>query len=105
MELARRLDDDLVADMDAAGMFSILVPGCWGGPGLGPRELNSIVEVIAHGDVSTAWVTSFYNLHNWSCAGSRGLCRRSCTPTGHRCWRPPSCRSPVRQSGSKAATG
>ena len=65
MELARRLDDDLVADMDAAGLFSILVPARWGGPGLGPRELNRVVELIAQADVSTAWVTSFYNLHNW----------------------------------------
>ena len=65
MELARRLDDDLVADMDAAGLFSILVPRCWGGPGLGTHELNTVVELISHGDVSTAWVTGFYNLHNW----------------------------------------
>lgn len=65
MELAHRLDDDLVADMNAAGLFSILVPSRWGGPGLGPAEVNVVVELIAHADVSTAWVTSFYNLHNW----------------------------------------
>jgi alkylation response protein AidB-like acyl-CoA dehydrogenase len=65
MEIARRLDDDLVADMDAAGLFSILVPRRWGGAGLGPVELNTVLEVLARGDVSTAWVTSFYNLHNW----------------------------------------
>lgn len=65
MELARRLDDELVADMDAAGLFSVLVPRRWDGAGLGPRDLNAVVEVLAHADVSTAWVTSFYNLHNW----------------------------------------
>lgn len=65
MELARRLDDELVADMDEAGLFSLLVPRRWGGAGLGPRDVNAVVEVVAHGDVSTAWVTSFYNLHNW----------------------------------------
>ncbi len=65
MELARRMDDDLVEDMEAAGLFSVVVPKRWGGPGLGPHELNKVIEVVAHGDVSTAWVTGFYNLHNW----------------------------------------
>jgi 3-hydroxy-9,10-secoandrosta-1,3,5(10)-triene-9,17-dione monooxygenase len=65
MELARRLDDNLVEDMDAAGLFSVVVPKRWGGAGLGPHELNEVVEIVAHGDVSTAWVTGFYNLHNW----------------------------------------
>ncbi|MGO8863731.1 MAG: acyl-CoA dehydrogenase family protein [Acidimicrobiales bacterium] len=65
MELARRMDDDLVEDMEAAGLFSVVVPKRWGGPGLGPHELNKVIEVVAHGDVSTAWVVGFYNLHNW----------------------------------------
>lgn len=65
MELARRMDDDLIADMDDAGLFSLLVPKPWGGPGLGPREVNTVVELLAHGDVSVAWNASFYNLHNW----------------------------------------
>jgi alkylation response protein AidB-like acyl-CoA dehydrogenase len=65
MEIDRRLDDDLVEDMDRAGLFSVVVPKRWGGPGLGPHELNKVVETIAHGDVSTAWVSGFYNIHNW----------------------------------------
>lgn len=65
MEIDRRLDDDLVEDMDRAGLFSVVVPKRWGGPGLGPHELNKVIETIAHGDVSTAWVTGFYNIHNW----------------------------------------
>jgi alkylation response protein AidB-like acyl-CoA dehydrogenase len=65
MEVARRLDDDLVEDMDSAGLFSVVVPKRWGGAGLGPHELNKVVETVAHGDVSTAWVTGFYNIHNW----------------------------------------
>jgi alkylation response protein AidB-like acyl-CoA dehydrogenase len=65
MEIDRRLDDDLVEDMDRAGLFSVVVPRRWGGPGLGPHELNKVVETIAHGDVSTAWVSGFYNIHNW----------------------------------------
>jgi alkylation response protein AidB-like acyl-CoA dehydrogenase len=65
MEIARRLDDELVDDMDAAGLFSVVVPKRWGGAGLGPHELNEVVEIIAGADVSTAWVTGFYNFHNW----------------------------------------
>jgi alkylation response protein AidB-like acyl-CoA dehydrogenase len=65
MEVARRLDDDLVAKMEAAGLFSVVVPKRWGGAGLGPHELNKVVETVAHADVSTAWVTGFYNIHNW----------------------------------------
>lgn len=65
MEVARRLDDELIEDMDAAGLFSVVVPRRWGGAGLGPHELNRVVETIANGDVSAAWVTGFYNFHNW----------------------------------------
>lgn len=65
MEVARRLDDRLVAEMETAGLFSVVVPRRWGGAGLGPHELNKVIELIAHGDVSTAWVTGFYNIHNW----------------------------------------
>ncbi|RYG94027.1 MAG: hypothetical protein EON57_19000, partial [Alphaproteobacteria bacterium] len=64
-EINRRLDDDLLNDMEAAGLFSILVPKRWGGSGLGPVEVNKLVEILGSGDCSTAWVCSFYMLHNW----------------------------------------
>jgi 3-hydroxy-9,10-secoandrosta-1,3,5(10)-triene-9,17-dione monooxygenase len=51
--------------MEAAGLFSILVPKRWGGAGLGPREVNKVVEIISTGDCSLGWVGSFYILHNW----------------------------------------
>src|SRR6266849_8187249 len=65
MERARRLDDDLVDAMDAAGLFSVLVPKRWGGAGLGPREVNRISEILGSADCSTAWVSTFFILHNW----------------------------------------
>jgi alkylation response protein AidB-like acyl-CoA dehydrogenase len=65
MEIARRLDDGLVDAMEAAGLFSVVVPKRFGGAGLGPLELNQVVEIIGTADCSTAWVTGFYNLHNW----------------------------------------
>ena len=65
MERSRRLDDDLIDAMDAAGLFSAIVPKRWGGAGLGPREVNRIAEVLGSADCSTAWVSTFFMLHNW----------------------------------------
>ncbi len=65
MERNRRLDDALLDDMEKAGLFSVLVPKRWGGSGLGPEETNKLVEILGSGDCSTAWVCSFYMLHNW----------------------------------------
>jgi 3-hydroxy-9,10-secoandrosta-1,3,5(10)-triene-9,17-dione monooxygenase len=65
MERARRLDDDLVDAMDAAGLFSVVVPKRWGGAGLGPHQVNRVAEIIGSADCSTAWLTSFYIFHNW----------------------------------------
>ena len=41
MEAAGRLDEELVEAMEAAGLFSVVVPRRWGGGGLGPHELNA----------------------------------------------------------------
>jgi alkylation response protein AidB-like acyl-CoA dehydrogenase len=65
MERARRLADALVDAMDAAGLFSVVVPKRWGGAGLGPHEINRVAEIIGSADCSTAWITSFYQYHNW----------------------------------------
>jgi alkylation response protein AidB-like acyl-CoA dehydrogenase len=65
MERARRLDDDLLDAMDAAGLFSVLVPKRWGGAGLGPREVNRIAEILGSADCSMAWVSTFFIFHNW----------------------------------------
>ena len=65
MERSRCLDDDLVDAMDAAGLFSVIVPKRWGGAGLGPREVNRISEILGSADCSTAWVSTFFILHNW----------------------------------------
>ena len=65
MRADRKLDDDLIEEMEQAGLFSVLVPKRWGGAGLGPHEACRIIEVIGAADCSTAWVSSFYMLHNW----------------------------------------
>jgi 3-hydroxy-9,10-secoandrosta-1,3,5(10)-triene-9,17-dione monooxygenase len=65
MERSRRLDDELIDAMDAAGLFSAIVPKRWGGAGLGAREVNRIAEILGSADCSTAWVSTFFILHNW----------------------------------------
>jgi alkylation response protein AidB-like acyl-CoA dehydrogenase len=65
MERAARLDDDLLDAMEAAGLFSVVVPKRFGGAGLGPREVHQVAEVLGGADCSTAWVSTFYILHNW----------------------------------------
>lgn len=65
MQADCRLDEALINDMEAAGLFSVLVPKCWGGAGLGPHQANKIVEILGAADCSTGWVTAFYILHNW----------------------------------------
>src|ERR1700719_1444720 len=63
MERARRLDDDLVDAMEAAGVFSVVVPKRWGGAGLGPHEVNRIAEILGSADCSAAWVSTFFIFH------------------------------------------
>lgn len=60
MESAGRLDDDLVADLDAAGVYSVMVPRRFGGAGLGLAEAAEIVRMLASADICTAWNASFY---------------------------------------------
>jgi alkylation response protein AidB-like acyl-CoA dehydrogenase len=65
MRANRRLDDQLIEEMERVGLFSVLVPKRWGGSGLGPHEAIQISEIIGAADCSTGWVVSFYILHNW----------------------------------------
>lgn len=65
MERAGRLDDDLMDAMEQAGIFSAVVPKRFGGAGLGPHEVHRIAEILGEADCSTAWVGTFYILHNW----------------------------------------
>src|SRR5271156_5577414 len=65
MERAARLDDDLIDALDDAGLFSILVPRRWGGPGLGVTELYQVSEILGSADLSTAWVSIFYLMHDF----------------------------------------
>src|SRR5260370_27388716 len=54
MERSRRLDDELIDAMEAAGLFSVIVPKRWGGAGLGPRGSKPIAGNFCSAAFSTA---------------------------------------------------
>jgi len=53
---ARRLPDDLVEAMRAAGIFRIAFPRDWGGPEMDILRQCELMEMLAYSDASTAWV-------------------------------------------------
>jgi 3-hydroxy-9,10-secoandrosta-1,3,5(10)-triene-9,17-dione monooxygenase len=64
-ERARKPADESIAELEATGLFSLLVPEVHGGM---QRPLSSMFEPIARlgeGCPSTAWVASFYVAHSW----------------------------------------
>lgn len=51
----RRLPDDLVDALKAAGAFRMPMPAAWGGPEMTPGEQLAVVETVAVADPSAAW--------------------------------------------------
>lgn len=56
IERNRRLPDQLIDDMRAAGVFRIAFPKAWGGPECDLVQQSQMVESLAYFDASTAWV-------------------------------------------------
>lgn len=64
-ERKRQPADEVIAALEAAGIFELMVPRCHGGREL---DLDTYVEVglaLAEGDASMSWVATFYIEHNW----------------------------------------
>jgi 3-hydroxy-9,10-secoandrosta-1,3,5(10)-triene-9,17-dione monooxygenase len=62
---ARRIPDETIAEMRAAGFFRLLAPRRWGGYEL---DLNTFYEVelaLAEGDMSTGWIYGVSGVHPW----------------------------------------
>jgi 3-hydroxy-9,10-secoandrosta-1,3,5(10)-triene-9,17-dione monooxygenase len=62
---ARRIPDETIANMQAAGLFRVLQPKRWGGYEM---DLNTFYEVqlaLAEGDMSTAWIYGVSGVHPW----------------------------------------
>ena len=52
----RRLPDDLVDRLRAAGVFRVAFPGDWGGPEMHVISQCRLIEQLAYHDASVAWV-------------------------------------------------
>ena len=55
IEAARRMPQDLAARMAGAGLFRALVPACYGGGQVHPREFFDAVMTTAEADGSVGW--------------------------------------------------
>jgi 3-hydroxy-9,10-secoandrosta-1,3,5(10)-triene-9,17-dione monooxygenase len=64
-EELRRLPDETIADLHAAGLFRILQPKRVGGSELPFRAIVEIVAAIGRGCGSTAWVLANLAAHHW----------------------------------------
>ncbi len=64
-EELRRLPDATIDDYLASDLARVLVPRRWGGAEAGVMDLLESARLLAHGCTSSAWVLTFFGLHNW----------------------------------------
>jgi alkylation response protein AidB-like acyl-CoA dehydrogenase len=57
IEAARRMPDDVLQALIDAGVFRVAMPRAWGGPEMDPISQIELIETLATGDASAAWVT------------------------------------------------
>ena len=56
VEAARRVPDELDAQLEAAGLYQLYLPEAYGGPEADPLSAALAIEEISKGDGSTGWV-------------------------------------------------
>src|SRR3954447_7548256 len=61
----RRVPDQTIADMQAAGFFRVLQPRRWGGYEMDLHTFYEIQLALAEGDMSTAWIYGVFGVHPW----------------------------------------
>lgn len=64
-EKNRRVPDETIAEMQAAGLFRVLQPKRWGGYEMHPNVFYDTMITLAEGDMSTAWCYGVIGCHNW----------------------------------------
>lgn len=64
-ERARKPDDDVIAALEATGVFRSFVPKRFGGYEIGLDLFVDIGVAVSEGCPSTGWITTFYMEHNW----------------------------------------
>lgn len=65
---ARRMTEDVFAELDGRGLFQLLTPRKYGGAELGLPAYMDILTEIGRGDMSSAWVVNIINVSNWGAA-------------------------------------
>ncbi|MND62956.1 Flavin-dependent monooxygenase, oxygenase subunit HsaA [compost metagenome] len=63
-EALRRPHDDTINDLIDAGILQMLVPKRWGGAESDLKTMFEVVDTLAQGCISTAWIAAFYIGHN-----------------------------------------
>jgi 3-hydroxy-9,10-secoandrosta-1,3,5(10)-triene-9,17-dione monooxygenase len=64
----RRVPDESMAELSAAGVFRMLQPSRWGGFETDPVEFYEVVRTLAAVCGSTGWVASVLGVHPWQLA-------------------------------------
>lgn len=64
-ERDRRVPAESIAELQAAGVFSMLQPKRYGGLETDPIDFYEVVRAVATADGSTGWVTSVVGIHPW----------------------------------------
>ena len=64
----RKLPDQTIADMKAAGFFKMLQPSRWGGLEVEPRTFFEVQWTLATACPSSAWVIGVVAVHAWQLA-------------------------------------
>lgn len=67
-QAARRILDETMADLKAAGFFRILQPKRYGGYEMNPRTFFEVQMALAEGDTSVGWVFGILGVHNFHLA-------------------------------------
>ncbi len=64
----RRIPDETIAEMQAAGFFRILQPRRWGGYEMNPNVFFDVQKLLAQGCMSTGWVYGVVGGHPYELA-------------------------------------
>ncbi len=64
----RRIPDETIAEMQAAGFFRILQPKRWGGYEMNPNVFFEVQKLLAEGCMSTGWVYGVVGGHPYELA-------------------------------------
>lgn len=64
-EALRRVPDETIDELTAAGLYRVSQPAKYGGYELSPKVIFDIAMVLARGCPSTAWCYCLVAVHNW----------------------------------------